>query len=202
MAIQNLHPTAQQLVRACDELLNTFRSDQISTEKVLEVSGVSKGSMYHHFQDLTDLIEITFIFRFAKWIDLTIDNMSRILITAKTPGQLKTSLFEITRQTQKDSQSSIRLERAWIYAEAYKNERFKSRLIGEGERLTSALEDLVTDVINKQLFKPDLDPRVVAIFIQAYTLGILVNDFTEKPVKQEQWIDFINSVIDQMFVNN
>jgi AcrR family transcriptional regulator len=201
MSFRNLHPTAAALVKTCDQLLNTKRADQISTEELIEKAGVSKGSMYHHFEDLKDLIEITFIYRFSKWVDLTIDKISGLLTTAKTAEELKNSLFIVTKLTQQNAQSVIRVERAWIYSEAHKNKRFEGRLRKEAERLTSALEDLVADVINKGLFKPDLNPRVVAIFIQAYTLGVIVNDFTENPISEEQWIDFINSVIENMFIN-
>ncbi|MFM7139951.1 MAG: TetR/AcrR family transcriptional regulator [Actinomycetes bacterium] len=202
MPFRNLHPTAIRLVKTCDELLDKARPDEITAEEVLESSGISKGSMYHHFEDLDDLLEITYVYRYAKWIDLTISRMIEILALAKTPHQLKKSLFEMTRLTQKDSQAGIRLERAWIYSQGHKNERFKERLVQEGERLSTSLEDLVKDVINKELFKSDLNPRVVAIFIQAYTFGVLVNDFTINRITQEEWIDFINSVIDQMFIND
>ncbi len=201
MPFRNLHPTAIALVKTCDQQLNTLRPDQISTEVLIEKAGVSKGSMYHHFDDLQDLLEVTFIYRFAKWVDLTINKMSEILSKAKTPEELKNSLFVITKLTQQDAQSVIRVERARIYSEAQKNERFQSRLKIEAERLTSSLADLVSDVINKGLFKPDLNPKVVATFIQAYTLGVIVNDFTENPISQEEWIDFINSVIEKMFIN-
>lgn len=202
MPFRSLHPTALRLVETCDELLNQVRPDEITAEEVLESSGVSKGSMYHHFEDLDDLLEIAYLYRYAKWIDLTIGKMSEILTLAKTPNELKQSLFEITRLTQKDSQAGIRLERAWIYSQGFKNERFKNRLIAEGERLTASLEDLVKDVMNKELFKSYLNPRVVAVFIQAYTFGVLVNDFIKNRITQEEWIDFINTVIDKMFINN
>ncbi len=201
MPFRNLHPTAAALVKTCDEILNTTRPDQISTEKLIEKAGVSKGSMYHHFEDLQDLIEITFIYRFSKWVDLTINKMTGLLISCKTSEELKNSLFVITKLTQQDAQAQIRVERAWIYSEAHRNERFEKRLRTEAERLTSSLADLISDVINKGLFKPNLNPRVVATFIQAYTLGVIVNDFTENPISQEEWIDFINSVIENMFIN-
>lgn len=202
MPLRNLHPTAVQLVKACDQLLDTARPDQINTEKVLELSGISKGSMYHHFDDLNDLLEITFVYRYSKWIDLTINKMAVILSKAKTPDQLKNALFEITRQTQKDSQSGIRVERAWIYSQAHKNDRFQKRLSNEGDRLTTSLEDLVKDVMNKKLFKITLNPRAVAIFIQAYTFGVIVNDFTDNGISQEDWVNLINEIIDKMFINH
>ncbi len=201
MPYRSLHPTATQLVRTCDEMLNTVRPDQIKTDQLLEKAGISKGSMYHHFEDLQDLIEITFVYRFSKWIDLIINDMASLISKVKTSEELKKALYKITQQTQKNSLAQIRIERAWIYSESNRNKRFQQRFSNEAERLTASIEDLVSEVINRGLFKKDLNPRVVAVFIQAYSLGYIVNDFILNPVSDNDWINFINSIIENMFIN-
>jgi AcrR family transcriptional regulator len=39
------------------DLLDTFSVDQLTIASVLERSGVAYGSLYHHYEDLSDLIE-------------------------------------------------------------------------------------------------------------------------------------------------
>ena len=85
MLISSLHPTAKELVLAMDRLLESTRPTDITTEQVINESGISKGSLYHHFVDLNDLIETTLIYRYSKWIDSSIQLMSKLLNTAKTP---------------------------------------------------------------------------------------------------------------------
>jgi uncharacterized protein YigA (DUF484 family) len=128
--------------------------------------------------------------------------MSSLLNTAKTPRQLKEALFEITYATQKDSLREMRIERARIFAEAQNNERLSEMLIVETERMTSSIEDLVREVIDRELFKPGLNPRAIAIFIQAYTMGLLVNDFTQNKVSFENWSELINKIIAEVFIND
>jgi AcrR family transcriptional regulator len=202
MPISQLHPTGIELVKAVNRLLDIKRADEISTEEVLKESGISKGSLYHHFVDLPDLIETTLIYRYSKWIDLSIKRMSGLLNSAKTPKQLKESLFEITYATQKDSLKDMRIERARIFAEAQNNERLSEKLVVETERMTSSIEDLVREVIDRELFKPGLNPRAIAIFIQAYTMGLLVNDFTQNKVSFENWSELINIIIAEVFIND
>jgi AcrR family transcriptional regulator len=202
MPISQLHPTGIELVKAVNRLLDIKRADEISTEEVLKESGISKGSLYHHFVDLPDLIETTLIHRYSRWIDSSIKRMSSLLNSAKTPRQLKESLFEITYATQKDSLREMRVERARIFAEAQNNERLSEMLIVETERMTSSIEDLVREVIDRELFKPGLNPRAIAIFIQAYTMGLLVNDFTQNKVSFENWSELINKIIAEVFIND
>ena len=202
MPLRELHPTGIELVLTVNRLLDSKRSDQISTDEVLTESGISKGSLYHHFDDLQDLVETTLIYRYAKWIDLSIKRMSELLNTAKTAEDLKKSLFEITYATQKDSLKDMRVERARIFAEAQNNSRLSEKLVQETERMTTSIEDLIREVIDRKLFKSNLDARTVAIFIQAYTLGLIVNDFTQDKVSYENWTSLINRIIAEIFVNN
>jgi len=201
MPLRHLHPTGIELVKTVDQLLTSKRSDEITTEEVLQASGISKGSLYHHFTDLSDLIETTLIKRYANWIDLSIMKMSSLLNSAKTPEQLRDSLFEITWSTQKDSLKNMRIERARIFAEAQGNQRLSDKLIEENDRMTSSIEDLVREVIDRKLFKPSLDPRAIAVFIQAYTMGLIVNDFSKEKVSFENWTNLINKIIAEVFIN-
>jgi len=202
MPLRELHPTGIELVLTVNRLLDSKRSDQISTDEVLTESGISKGSLYHHFDDLQDLVETTLIYRYAKWIDLSIKRMSELLNTAKTAEDLKKSLFEITYATQKDSLKDMRVERARIFAEAQNNSRLSEKLVQETERMTTSIEDLIREVIDRKLFKSNLDARTVAIFIQAYTLGLIVNDYTQDKVSYENWSALINRIIAEIFINN
>jgi AcrR family transcriptional regulator len=202
MPLRELHPTGIELVLTVNRLLDSKRSDQISTDEVLTESGISKGSLYHHFDDLQDLVETTLIYRYANWVDLSIKRMSELLNTAKTAEDLKKSLFEITYATQKDSLKDMRVERARIFAEAQNNSRLSEKLVQETERMTTSIEDLIREVIDRKLFKSNLDARTVAIFIQAYTLGLIVNDFTQDKVSYENWTSLINRIIAEIFINN
>ena len=71
--LTHFHPTKRLLVETVAKLLDSKKQNEISTDEVLELSGVSKGSMYHHFKDIQELIETTQIYRYSKWIDSSID---------------------------------------------------------------------------------------------------------------------------------
>jgi AcrR family transcriptional regulator len=202
MPYSNLHPTAASLCKTVGNLLDEKNPDLITVEEVLQRSGISKGSLYHHFEDLSDLIETTLIIRYTHWIDLSIRSMSKLLETGKTTKSLKDGLFKVTYATQSDAMAKTRLERAQIVAATQNNPRLHKKFTIETDRMTSSFEDLIREVIDRKLFKPDLEPRAIAIFIQAYTFGLVLNDLSENKVKYENWVSLINQIIDKVFIND
>ena len=54
-------------------------------------------------------------------------------------------------------------------------------------RLTGAIADLVREMKAKEFVSENLDPGSVAVFIQAYSLGLIVNDVSNEPIDLEEW---------------
>ncbi len=55
--LTTFHPTKRLLVETVAGMLEAKKPSEILADGVLESSGVSKGSMYHHFEDLQELVE-------------------------------------------------------------------------------------------------------------------------------------------------
>jgi hypothetical protein len=55
-------------------------------------------------------------------------------------------------------------------------------------------------VKNKGLFRSDVHAQVLATFIQAYTLGKLVNDYNPTAVSEDEWNQFIMNIVDNTFL--
>ena len=70
----------------------------------------------------------------------------------------------------------------------------------ETQRLTDAIADVTEEVKNKGLFRPTVDAKALATFIQAYTLGKIVNDYNPTAVNESAWNDFIMNLVDTSFM--
>jgi AcrR family transcriptional regulator len=198
--LRSFHPTKRLLVETVSTLLDEKSATQISAEEVLEISGISRGSMYHHFIDLDDLIETTQVWRYSKWVDSSIRFMYDFVITARTKDELRKSLRKLTEVTQSDDRRSARAQRALALAMCATNERMARKLSPEIQRLTDGITDVVNEVKNKGLFKDGVDAQALSTFIQAYTLGKIVNDFNSEPVSEEQWVNFVMTIVEGSFI--
>jgi AcrR family transcriptional regulator len=199
---QTIHPTKARLIETTAALLETALPEAIQVDEILEKSGISKGSLYHHFVDLGELLEAAQVLRYATWVDRSIGLIVPVLSSVKTRDDIIEGLRVLTTYTQSAEYKATRFARARTLANSENSERFKKALGAEQERLTTALEDLVQEAKNKGLFRQDLHARTAAVFIQSYTLGKIVDDVVSEPMEQEKWDDFIlNMLINTMVVH-
>jgi AcrR family transcriptional regulator len=188
---QLVHPTKVRLIETTAELLETQFPGDIQVDEILDKSGISKGSLYHHFEDLGELLEAAQVSRYAGWVNRSISLIVPVLSSAKNRDDIVEGLRVLTQYTQSSDYKATRFTRARALANSESSPRFQRALGLEQERLNVALQDLVEEAKNKGLFKAHLDAHVVAVFIQSYTLGKIVDDIVPTPMGQENWDKFI-----------
>jgi AcrR family transcriptional regulator len=191
----SIHPTKSLLVETAVKILDTKKPHEVSVDEILETSGISKGSLYHHFTDLSELLEVAQVARYADWVDRSIALIVEIVSKAKSKEDIYQGVQKMTALTQSSNFKNFRFERARTIGNSEGNERFQKALAVEQERLTSGLADVIREVIEKGFFSKDLDPAVVAVFIQAYTLGKIVDDVVAEPVSSKNWDKFVDHVV-------
>jgi hypothetical protein len=83
----------------------------------------------------------------------------------------------------------------------YSSPRFHDALGKEQERLTEAFIDLFKEAQNKGWMSTDIDARAAAVFVQAYTVGRVVDDIAPEKVDPDAWISLIMVVVDKAILN-
>lgn len=170
------HPTRERLVDTTVQMLDSRDIDQLNINEVLETAGISKGSMYHHFHDFDDLINAALVRRFTRGVDADITQMQGILTSTRTASQFFSAIEELTTQVHTPERSNRRAERAAVLARAHEYEQLRAALAGEQYRLTTALADIIREAQSRGWIDAEVDPVAFATFVQAFTLGQIVND--------------------------
>lgn len=194
------HPTRDALVNTVVRLLETHQPQELTLDLVLKESGISHGSLYHHFGAFPNLIDHAIVARFSSYVDRSIELLTEAAVHAQTRDALLASLKFVTERTQGPELRLVRAYRMEALAQGNLRPEFGALLGAEQQRLTDAIADLVRDAQAKGLYRPELDPVVVAVFIQSYTIGRAVDDVTPEHMSQDAWNDLINKIIENVLV--
>jgi AcrR family transcriptional regulator len=189
------HPTSSELLRTAVALLDEFPPDDITVEMVLSRAGVSKGSMYHHYRDFADLMDVAEVARFSAMVDEFVTRIADVVITARTREEFFDGLVGVTAANQAASGAGARSTRVWTLGQAGLRTSMRDALGAEQQRLTDSLADLVRTAQSRGWVVPDLEAQAVAVFIQAYTVGRAVDDVTPRPLDPRAWELLVNTVI-------
>ena len=196
---REVHPTRQRLIDTTLRLLEEKSPAEVTADLVLAASGVSKGSLYHHFEDLTDLLEIAMIARFATGVDESVQSLADVVSSARSREDVLQGLERVARAAHVRERTRHRATRIQMISLATMNPRFAAKLAREQERLTDALASIFQQGQDRGLMNQAFDARAAAVLIQAFTLGKIVDEIVENPMEPEAWNQIIGRLIRQVF---
>lgn len=195
------HPTRQRLLTAVVEMMDTTPPEDIHSEYVLKETGISRGSLYHHYEDFTELLEDAMLYRFSAGVEASTAAIQNIVAMSRDRDEFFALLEGVTRATQDRKRSDLRFDRARMLAMAQHNLRFRAKLGAVQDRLTDALTDCIAQAQDKGWANTAFQARTLAVFIQAYTLGKIVNDVGEHSMDDSDWNDLITLIADRALSN-
>jgi len=198
-ANQELHPTKEELIRTVVTMLDELTLDEITSEKVLDLSGVSRGSLYHHFEDFSELLELAQVRRFSGYVNHSIMLLNEVFTSVNSREELLEKLAVLSRSLHSPEFRENRLERITTISKVKHNARMAKALGQVQDKLTERLSDLYSDLQVRGLANPNLKPRTAAVMFQAYGLGRVVDDFTENQVEQENWLYAVSLISENVF---
>lgn len=199
--MDSLHPTKRALVITVLEELKSKKASDLTSESILEKSGISKGSLYHHFEDFDDLIETAEVIRYAAYVDQSIHILTKVFQSAKNRDEMVTELKQVTKFTQSPDLMPQRMDRATSISLANANPRMMKKLNVEQDRLNEALIDIFREARDRGWINKEIDLHAGAVFIQAYTLGIIINDVSGKKLDNKAWTDLIDMFLEKIIAN-
>ena len=190
--MRDTHPTKVHLTETAAALIDEFGSQGFTVDQLLEKSNISKGSLYHHFEDFPDVIMQAQVSRFARYLDDDVTALTKVLLAASSREDMFSRLDLVSRAAHDPARSVHRADRIEILASALRSEKMKKTLAPTQARITSAIADLVREMKSKKFVSEDVDDSSISVFIQAYSLGLIVNDVSNEPIDLELWHELIS----------
>jgi len=191
------HPTKERLIETMVALMEERALHEIMVDDVLSESNISKGSLYHHFENFDELTEAALISRFAENVDRSIELVASVVSDAKNAEEFVNQVIQVTTVTQDQVRSRFRLERARVIGLSVNSPTLLRRLEVEQDRLTAAMADIVREGQEKGWVTKTFDAKTIAVFMQAYTLGRVIDDVAtaKERIDAKDWNDLVNAAV-------
>lgn len=192
------HPTREKLIAATVELLDG-RPGGFLVEDVLTTSGVSKGSMYHHFEDFQDLLDHADVRRYARFLITDADAIEEAVRTSSNRAELRDKIAELSRALRDPSRIPGRFARMRVMGRADLDPRLRSLLQVEQDRIVTLMRDVLRTAQDRGLMRAGLDPEAVILLMQGWALGQSYDHLTSQPLPMDKWSTVSDLIIDSIF---
>ncbi len=194
--------TKDRLLSVAIQFLESQPFDSITSEQIIIESGFSKGSLYHHYADFSDLMEAAQVRRFSNYVRETLEDLIAYVENNTDPILVRRSFHELALSEQFTDSLSFRLKRFQITYTAATNERMRQRIAPVQEELTQKWMRIYNICVERGWTKHNLDARAVSVLLQSTIIGRVVDDNATKHIDTADWIQTLIFVFDTIFFDN
>ena len=194
-------PDADSIIRTTIELLHRDGESGFRLEDLMEAEQLSKSSIYARYGGRDGLVAAALAKEFEDEVAETGVAMRTEMGGAKTAADLRNALRATTAFVHQRSRNANRIYRTGVIAGTRGRPELRSRLEEAQTRLTDTLEQLIKDCMQRGLIATRHDPRALAMYLQATTLGAVLTDFDtkEEPETLNNRLELIHAVVDYLF---
>lgn len=192
--------TRDRVLEVVLELLEDGGEVAVRIDDVRDRSGVSIGSIYHHFGDRDGLIVAAQVRRFARFAEAEIAALSDIVERSTNIAQFRRALRQLTLHTSSELRVAERWARVAVLASTVGRPELAEEVRAIQTRLTDEFQAHVAQGQVRGFFRDDLDARALALFVEAYSLGLVLNEMDARPVDEKAWEKVVWTVLDGLIV--
>jgi AcrR family transcriptional regulator len=165
-------------------------------DDVLEVTGLTRGALYHHFDNVDDLVESALLAVYVEGLGANIALVESLTASATTAAEFRAGVLSANEAYASNAAlRGVRTLRAHALGATAAGSPMATALAHAQQRLTDAYVAVITEAQRRGWARAELDPESLAVFIQAYSFGAIVNDVSERRISPEAWA----RVIDEFF---
>ena len=194
-----LHPTAQKLVDTVIEMLQTTSYNNIKSENVLVRSGITRGPLYHHFEDFDDLIQTAQIQLYKKFVLDVTSQLVNVLNSAEDLATVQNKLKEFINVRSEKIADNVLRQRIGIIHNAASHPALREKLFESQETLTQEWMKAYQICLDRGWADPTVDSRCVSILMQATFIGRVLDGMSNVQMDLEEWKKVLIRLFDTFF---
>jgi AcrR family transcriptional regulator len=191
--------TVARLLEATDIAIRTGGEASVRIQDISTQTGVSIGSIYHHFQDRDGLIRATYSHNYARVVETDLPLVKDFLQTVSSRDDMMDRYQEMVDFVLNHYTHQSALDRAAIIGNSAGRPLMQAELSKVQHILNENGADLMRLAAERGMLKEHLNPRAAAMVFLGILFGRAVAELDTEPVSAEDWADAALSAIGGLF---
>ena len=186
------HPTRDLIIQAAATIMKQKGVAALHIDDVLEATGLTRGAMYHHFENVDELRESALLATYAEGVNANIAYVRNVLASSKTSEDFRQGVLQANiNYTQNEELREVRKLRAHAMALTATASNLRNQIAAEQQRLTNEYIAVITEAQRNGWARKTISPHTLATFIQAYSFGVIIDDVSSEHVDIDNWAQLI-----------
>jgi len=193
-------PDFDHVVAVTTRLLQEKGDQRLRIEDVMAETGIAKSSLYAKFGDRDGLVAAALAKQFRAIVTESLEGLQFALDRSASPVELQRMLGMVLKMTLTSQRDVQRMTRIAVLANTIGEPTFRSHLEEAQTALTDGVTEIIAEATARGLVRPAYEPRTIANFLQAYTLGrVLVSfDRNRLPDESDEWVRLVGDLVEMM----
>ena len=185
-------PMPEAILRATLVALEQHGEAGVRVMDIARAVGCLVGILYHHYGDREGLIAAAWARQFEGLLEADTRMLYEAFERCQSVEDFRAVVVRAAEIGNGPERKEMRRKRIGVLGAAWKRPALE-QAIGRVQAVrTTELQRAVELAQAKGFITPDVNPRAVAAFTQAYTLGRILSDIdTEAPASDEDWLGMV-----------
>lgn len=187
--------TVERAVAAAVELIDEVGAPGVRFAQVAERSGVSNGSLLHHFSSLDSLLSTAEAVRYERAVSARMAVARDAVLASGDVAALREVVERTAQAVAAGAFDELRWSRLSALSFARHRPELRTLLAGTIRSLRDQLADLLTELHAKGMLAYAVPSGAVTGFLHAHTVGRLVEDVVDDRLPPEQWVALLTVAV-------
>lgn len=192
--------TVDLVIAEANRSIETGGESSVRIQEISGKTGVSIGSIYHHFGDRDGLIRATYVHNFAANIQEDIGRAKRFMDKMHSTQEIAEHYDEMQAFLVDHFKHVPADKRANIIGNTTGRPLLRAALAEVQHGLTEQLTEVMQLLQDRGMLKPHLSPRAAAVMVLGMLHGRIVAEIDTSPVSEQEWNQAMISAFGGLFV--
>ena len=191
--------TVSLVIAEANRAIETGGESSVRVQEISAKTGVSIGSIYHHFGDRDGLIRATYVHNFAANIQDDIARAKRFMAKMHSTQEIAEHYDEMLAFLVEHFKHVPADKRANIIGNTTGRPLLRAALAEVQHELTEQLTEVMQLLQERGMLKPHLSPRAAAVIVLGMLHGKIVAEIDTSPVSENDWNQAMISAFGGLF---